>query len=619
MRVCLLFVVSAFVVACFSISPANATGPSLSGFISVNFVFSPDNPAIPGDQSYWYWNGVSGSLTLTIPSVINTMIKPSVIGPTTLYWANAGNWTQPPFDMGGVSIGQSGSGSYNASINYGQSTLDVFRGFGPVEGAQTFSQVDITQASGTGESLHYPDFSTVQSNFATSKFNVTIPSGAQVSNNQFQVIVENLTVQSGGTMLDPLAIIRHDLTNHGSGNFGGTVEGNFINDAIVASGDTATVSSMVLQGQLQNTGQLNITGILETDAATANSGSILLSAGTITANALFTNNGSVNSSGSITIRGSGAFTNNGTFQWSGGSITDISNFTNNSISFSLSGAVTKNLSVPFSNTGTISQSGGGDLGIGNSKTLTNQAGALYDIADDSGIANGFLGGSISNAGVLRKSGGTGTSIVDVPVTNSGTIAVNAGKLSFTNSLSLSPTSTLEFQLRGITPSTNFGKLNKTGTLSLAGALKIKFGSGFGPALGNSFDLLDWQDGVTGNFSSLQLPPLASGLKWDASQLSTDGSLSVGVGIPGDFDQNGLVETADFIIWRKYLNTIYSQSDYGIWRAHFGAQTPGSGAIVSATVPEPASLLLFLIASLCFTLHSRRRQVSPKLALRLLAA
>jgi hypothetical protein len=606
MRARISFVPAAIALLGLYISPTEAANPNLSGYLSVNFDYYPGNPNNPDDHSYWYWNGVSGSLSLAIPSVINTTIKPSVIGPTTLYWADAGNWTQPPLDTGGVSIGQSGSGTYNASINHGQSTLDVFRGFGPVEGAQTLSQVDITQASGTGQSLHYPDFSTAQSNFATSKFNVTIPSGARVSNNQYQVIVENLAVQSGGTMLDPLAIIRHDLTNHGSGNFGGQVQGNFINDAIAANGNVANSNNIVLLGQLQNTGELYIPNTLETDAATSNAGSIFVNAGNLVANAPFINNGSVSVSGYSYVRGTGTFTNNGSFQWTGGQISGGANFVNNSNSFTISGADSKLLFEPFTNAGTISYSGGGDLSIGNASTLANQAGALYNITDNSSILAGYLGGSISNAGVLRKSGGTGTSIVDVSVTNSGKIAVNAGKLSFTSSLSLSPSSTLEFQLRGVTPSTDFGKLNKNAILSLAGALAISFGSGFGPALNDSFDLFDWQNGVTGSFSSLQLPPLASGLKWDASQLYTDGSLSVGVGIPGDFDENGIVDAADFIIWRKYLNTTYSQSDYGIWRAHFGQIAgSGSGASVNTAVPEPATLALMISATAGWCLRRRR--------------
>jgi hypothetical protein len=615
MRVCFLFVLSAYVVACLSISPAKATSPSLSGGVAANFVYHPDNPDLPGDQSYWSWNDASGSLTLSIPSVIDTTIKPAYIGPTAQNWTNAAMWTQPQLDTSGLFVGQNGSGSFNYSVNYGSSTLDVFRGFGPREDADTFSQVDITNASGAGEPLHYPDFDTVQSNHATSKFNVTIPSGVGVHNDQFQVIVENLTVQSGGAMLDPLAIVRHDVVNHGSGTFGGTVQGNFSNDAIALSGNTANVNGMILQGQLQNTGELYITGILQTQTATANAGSIFLNDnGQLKANAAFTNNGSISIlSANASVSGTGTFTNNGPFQWTGGQITSGTGFFNNSNAFSMSGSSSKNLIEPFTNSGTVTQSGGGDFDIGSGNTISNLAGALYNITDDSSISIAFGGGSVSNSGTFRKSGGTGTSSIGVPLTNSGTLAPNSGTLSFTDTLTLNSLGTLAFQLRGSTASTDYGKLYKPGNLTLAGALQIMLGPGFMPALGNSFDLIDWGGpgggSLSGAFDFVRLPPLASGLKWDTSQLYTDGSLSIGVGIPGDFDENGVVEAADYVIWHKYLNTIYSQSDYGIWRSHFGQSAPGAGSISATSIPEPSTITL-LVLTVCST--APRRRVSPKL-------
>ena len=45
---------------------------------------------------------------------------------------------------------------------------------------------------------------------------------------------------------------------------------------------------------------------------------------------------------------------------------------------------------------------------------------------------------------------------------------------------------------------------------------------------------------------------------------------------GDYSQNGNVDAADYVVWRKGLGTTYTQNDYDTWRAHFG-QTAGSGA------------------------------------------
>jgi hypothetical protein len=79
---------------------------------------------------------------------------------------------------------------------------------------------------------------------------------------------------------------------------------------------------------------------------------------------------------------------------------------------------------------------------------------------------------------------------------------------------------------------------------------------------------------------------------------------------GDYNGNGVVDAADYVVWRKGLGTLFTQSDYSVWRAHFG-QTGGSGtgALANIAVPEPATvlMLIFAAAGLCL----RRRQ--PALA------
>ena len=73
--------------------------------------------------------------------------------------------------------------------------------------------------------------------------------------------------------------------------------------------------------------------------------------------------------------------------------------------------------------------------------------------------------------------------------------------------------------------------------------------------------------------------------------------------PGDFNQNGNVDAADYIVWRKGLGTTYVQADYDLWRAHFGETTVASGK--TAAVPEPATWLLVLGATVLLQNHRRR--------------
>jgi hypothetical protein len=73
-------------------------------------------------------------------------------------------------------------------------------------------------------------------------------------------------------------------------------------------------------------------------------------------------------------------------------------------------------------------------------------------------------------------------------------------------------------------------------------------------------------------------------------------------LPGDLNNNGVVDEADYAVWRKGLGTTYLQADYSIWRAHFGQPSgSGAGAITNTAVPEPATLvlLMFAAAGWCF--------------------
>jgi len=79
-------------------------------------------------------------------------------------------------------------------------------------------------------------------------------------------------------------------------------------------------------------------------------------------------------------------------------------------------------------------------------------------------------------------------------------------------------------------------------------------------------------------------------------------------VPGDYNNDGTVNAADYVVWRKGLGTTYTPANYNVWRAHFG-QTAGSGSgatgSASAAVPEPASATLVAAAAV-ISLGWRRR-------------
>ena len=72
-------------------------------------------------------------------------------------------------------------------------------------------------------------------------------------------------------------------------------------------------------------------------------------------------------------------------------------------------------------------------------------------------------------------------------------------------------------------------------------------------------------------------------------------------VPGDYNANGTVDAADYVLWRKGDpaadgdgSTVVDQADYDFWSARFGntaAPGAGSGLGQGGAVPEPTSLVL----------------------------
>jgi hypothetical protein len=77
-------------------------------------------------------------------------------------------------------------------------------------------------------------------------------------------------------------------------------------------------------------------------------------------------------------------------------------------------------------------------------------------------------------------------------------------------------------------------------------------------------------------------------------------------LEGDYNGNGVVDAADYTVWRDTEgstttldadgsgNGTVGPEDYTLWKNNFGS-TAGAGSLVAATVPEPAALVLWLVA------------------------
>jgi hypothetical protein len=81
--------------------------------------------------------------------------------------------------------------------------------------------------------------------------------------------------------------------------------------------------------------------------------------------------------------------------------------------------------------------------------------------------------------------------------------------------------------------------------------------------------------------------------------------------PGDYNGDGEVDAADYVVWRKSPNDFGGDpAGYDSWRSNFG-NPPGSGSGSTLTaVPEPGRILLVAIA-ISLVSCSRERRSGPK--------
>jgi hypothetical protein len=185
------------------------------------------------------------------------------------------------------------------------------------------------------------------------------------------------------------------------------------------------------------------------------------------------------------------------------------------------------------------------------------------------------------------------------------------EVTFGGSLILTGTATLFMELAGVTPGSQFDRLVVAGAASIAGSLDVDLLEGFSPAAGNSFEIIAAAGGISGTFANESLPPLAANLEWDVVYDSDSVTLQVSsINLPGDYNYDGTVDAADYVVWRKGVGVAPTQDNYNLWRTNFGSTLStgsGSGATGSdsanGTVPEPAMVVMLIVTAA--TVSTRR--------------
>jgi RHS repeat-associated protein len=308
-----------------------------------------------------------------------------------------------------------------------------------------------------------------------------------------------------------------------------------INNEGGATFDIQTDASIFNNGQSNTT--FNNHGLLKKSVGNSNTSSQISfavnNAGAIAGNAgtleienggSGTNNDTVNANGG-TVALFGSFT--GTFAGSGTGAVELGNRNGsfaaagtNGVTLNFTGSVLQwnqgTLSGSITNAGTMTTSGNGGLGLAGTlnntgtitytdtssllanasgTTINNAVGATFDIQTDAGIfSNGQSNTAFNNAGQLKKSVGASnnSSQITFPVSNSGTIAGNAGTLKLTGGGTGSGADTVTAAGGTVVLSGNFSG-NFAGSGSSGGSVQLAdfIATGSGVTLNFAGSVLEW--------------------------------------------------------------------------------------------------------------------------------
>lgn len=211
--------------------------------------------------------------------------------------------------------------------------------------------------------------------------------------------------------------------------------------------------------------------------------------------------------------------------------------------------------------------------------------------------------------------------VDVLLENRGTLVLGASP-GQTTGLDFEQTAagTWNVELSG-TGINDYDRMTLTGLAQVDGTLNLSLIGGYVPTLADPLLTILSASSVSGTFDVVNQPPtMPPTLMFDVIYNAGNIQLDVVALLAGDYNRNGVVDAADYPMWRDTLGTavtafsgadgdgdgMIDDDDYGVWKANFG-NVAGSGSAVgqSVAVPEPTAFLLVLLAVSGYPLCGRR--------------
>ena len=242
--------------------------------------------------------------------------------------------------------------------------------------------------------------------------------------------------------------------------------------------------------------------------------------------------------------------------------------------------------------GWLEVTGGVEVGGGGTGTVNHVGGELRVLDGAVAVLSGaynLSGGSLRTPVLSKSAGGEFTftggvlsaQTVSFDLVNQGGVISpgnSPGTMHVAGDLTLNVGSLL-VELAG-TGAGQFDEVIVDGALSAGGTMTVAVLPGYSPSVGDEFDVLDFSS-ASGSFA-LELPALAEGLAWDASELLVTGELRV---TDADFDGDLDVDGDDFLTWQRGAA---DATGFALWQSEFGA-------ITGNLVPEPATRWLVWMA------------------------
>ncbi len=336
----------------------------------------------------------------------------------------------------------------------------------------------MTQFGLSGYPINFTNTGTVEADIGTITFN----SGGQIDGN-YQAFGNGTINFAAGTF----TAINPVFSGTGTNKFTGTILilANNIVPGLQLLGGTVNVGPGFQGGSITN---LVLPGIALAGTNTI-TGTATLGAG-FTGVLTVASNGVANGQGGTSV-GSLIVAGGGTFNWSNGPIGNSITVLANGV-LNISWNVLTYLNGSLTNAGLVTVTGSGQLNL-DAGPINNLASGIIDFKTNS-VWTGFPA-VFYNAGLVRKTGGAGTSQIGYPsypisFFNTGTVEADTGTINF-NVGGYSDTSSahISISLGGATSGTGYGLIRFTAPPLLNASLAATVRNGFVPGPGQTFNVL----------------------------------------------------------------------------------------------------------------------------------